>query len=43
MGLIELIFHIKNGFFCPECGEEIVIDDWETEIICPICGDELWK
>ena len=28
---------------CPECGEEIVIDDWETEIICPICGDELWK
>ncbi len=23
LGLLELIFHIENGFFCPECGDEI--------------------
>lgn len=32
MGLIELIFHIKNGFFCPECGEEIGFDKVKEDL-----------
>ena len=27
MSLFELIFHIKKGFYCPDCGKEISYDD----------------
>ena len=23
IGLLELIFHVENGFFCPNCGSEL--------------------
>lgn len=26
MGLFELIFHIKKGFYCPDCGKEVRYD-----------------
>lgn len=27
MSLFELIFHVKKGIFCPECGEQITYED----------------
>ena len=27
LGLLELIFHVTNGYFCPECGEEMSFDE----------------
>lgn len=27
MSLFELIFHIKKGFYCPDCGKEITYDE----------------
>lgn len=27
MGILELVFHIKNGFFCPNCGEQIEFEE----------------
>ena len=32
IGLIELVFHEKNGFFCPNCGEEILFEEIKNEL-----------
>ena len=32
IGIIELVFHEKNGFFCPNCGEEILFEEIKNEL-----------
>ena len=32
IGLIELVFHEKNGFFCPNCGEVILFEEIKNEL-----------
>ena len=32
IGLIELVFHEKNGFFCPNCGEDILFEEIKNEL-----------
>ena len=32
IGIIELVFHEKNGFFCPECGELIMFEEIKKEL-----------
>ena len=32
LGLLELIFHVENGFFCPECGEEIRFSEVKEQL-----------
>ena len=32
-----------NFITCPNCEEEIFVDDDETEIICPNCGETVWS
>lgn len=32
IGLLELIFHVENGFFCPNCGSELKYSDIRKQL-----------
>lgn len=38
MSLFELIFHIKKGFYCPNCGKEVTYEDAMNQMVIHVAN-----